>query len=281
MKNPKTTYLDNLDFTQLMDLRLDYAFKLMFVTEVQGLISLLNAVFANAGIKRIIKSLTITNPYLEKQTEDGKLSILDIIATLDDSTTVLIEMHLYGVHELKFKTIRSWACAYAKWLKAGAAYSTQPPVICVSFINEPIDSQNETEINKLHKCCKIADIFTGEVFSDALELHYINMKAYVNSLKSANGDMTMLEKWLAVLTEKDLADKSLIKDICNQEEEINMAVSTLVRLSADAPTQEEYRKWREERDEQAMRDKMIVELSKSNAEKDRLISELLAKLDKS
>jgi len=47
-----------------------------------------------------------------------------------------------------------------------------------------------------------------------------------------------------------------------------MAVSTLVRLSADAPTQEEYRKWREERDEQAMRDKMIVELSKSNAEKD-------------
>ncbi|MCL1986455.1 MAG: Rpn family recombination-promoting nuclease/putative transposase, partial [Firmicutes bacterium] len=81
MKNPKTTYLDNLDFTQLMDLRLDYAFKLMFVTEVQGLISLLNAVFANADIKRIIKSLTITNPYLEKQTEDGKLSILDIIAT--------------------------------------------------------------------------------------------------------------------------------------------------------------------------------------------------------
>lgn|GEM_PF-4219022 len=28
MKNEKTTYLDNLDFTQLMDLRLDYASRL-------------------------------------------------------------------------------------------------------------------------------------------------------------------------------------------------------------------------------------------------------------
>ncbi|MCL2015409.1 MAG: Rpn family recombination-promoting nuclease/putative transposase, partial [Defluviitaleaceae bacterium] len=196
---------------------------------------------------------------LEKQTEDGKLSILDIVATLDDSTTVLIEMHLYGVHELKFKTIRSWACAYAKWLKTGAAYSTQPPVICVSFINEPIEPQNINEIDKLHKCCKIADISTGEIFSDALELHYINMKAYANALKSTDGNMTMLEKWLAVLTEKELADKNLIKTICGEEEEINMAVSTLVRLSADAPTQEEYRKWREERDEQERRVRELLE----------------------
>ncbi|MCL2016770.1 MAG: Rpn family recombination-promoting nuclease/putative transposase [Defluviitaleaceae bacterium] len=255
----------------------------MFITEVQALISLLNAVFENAGIRRIIKSLTIGNPYLEKRSDDDKLSVLDIIAILDDGTKVLIEMHLYSVYELKFKTIRSWAHTYATWLKESKDYSSQPPVICVSFINEPIDPQNINEVDKVHKCCKIADISTGEIFSDALELHYINMKAYAKSIKTLKNDMTMLEKWLAVLTEKDLADKTLIKTICDQEEEINMAVATLVKLSADAPTQEEYRKWREEQDERRRRDMELVALRESNAEqksalaeKDKIIAKLLA-----
>jgi len=71
-------WLDNLDFSQLMDLRVDYAFKLLFATEIKLLISLLNAVFASAGIARTVVSLTLTNPYLEKKSQDDKLSILDM-----------------------------------------------------------------------------------------------------------------------------------------------------------------------------------------------------------
>ena len=50
-----------------MDLRVDYAFKLIFGTsDSVFLISLLNAIFANKRIPRTIKSLMIVNPYLEK-----------------------------------------------------------------------------------------------------------------------------------------------------------------------------------------------------------------------
>jgi len=51
---------------------------------------------------------------------------------------------------------------------------------------------------------------------------------------------SMLAKWLAVITEKDIEDKTIIKNICEEQEEISMAVSTLARLSEDKITRQEY-----------------------------------------
>lgn len=47
-----------IDFDLLMDFRVDYAFKLAFSKgDTRPLISLLNAIFANKEISRIIKSI--------------------------------------------------------------------------------------------------------------------------------------------------------------------------------------------------------------------------------
>ena len=65
----------SVDYSQLMDLRIDFAFKLLFTKgNPRLLISLLNAVFANKKIPRVIKSLTIKNPYLDKESGEDKLS---------------------------------------------------------------------------------------------------------------------------------------------------------------------------------------------------------------
>jgi len=218
-----------IDFSQLMDLRVDYAFKLIFGTgDTLFLVSLLNSIFANKKIPRIIQSLTVINPYLEKYSKGDKLSILDIKARLDDGSTILIEMHLYDLDDLKYKTIRSWARAYGEELKASESYSKQPPVICVTFANGSLDNG---ESKKVHKCCKITDIDDHTVFSDALELHYIDMSLFVNTMNKKGGVTkgetldSMFEKWLAVMTEKDIVDKTIIKSICEEQEEIGMAVS--------------------------------------------------------
>jgi hypothetical protein len=59
-----------------MDLRVDYAFKLIFGTgNTLFLVSLLNAIFANKKIPQVINSLTIVNPYLEKHSMEDKLFI--------------------------------------------------------------------------------------------------------------------------------------------------------------------------------------------------------------
>ncbi|MCL1882878.1 MAG: Rpn family recombination-promoting nuclease/putative transposase [Defluviitaleaceae bacterium] len=126
MKN-KDNAIIKIDYSLLMDLRIDYAFKILFTKgETRLLISLLNAIFANKKIKRVIKSLKIVNPFLDKESGDDKLSILDIRAELDDSTTILIEMHMYGLGELKAKTIRSWARAYGEDLEVGGLYIMYP-----------------------------------------------------------------------------------------------------------------------------------------------------------
>jgi predicted transposase/invertase (TIGR01784 family) len=72
-----------IDYSMLMDLRIDFAFKLLFTKgDPRLLISLLNAIFANKKIRRIIKSISIKNPHLEKESGEDKLSILDIRAEL-------------------------------------------------------------------------------------------------------------------------------------------------------------------------------------------------------
>ena len=263
-----------IDFSQLMDLRVDYAFKLIFGTgDTLFLISLLNAIFANKKIPRIIKSLTVVNPYLEKYSQEDRLSILDIRAQLDDGTTILIEMHLYDLYDLKYKTIRSWARAYGEELKTNKAYATQPPVICVTFTNGSLD---EIESQKIHKCCKITDIDDHIIFSDALELHYIDMKAFVKTINKTGSigkcqtEETMLANWLAIITEKGIKDKTIIKNICEEQEAIGMAVSALVRLSEDKITRQAYQK---RQDEIMLHNKRMSHMEQEIKNKDTIIAD--------
>jgi predicted transposase/invertase (TIGR01784 family) len=280
------TETKKIDYSLLMDLRVDYAFKLIFGTgDTLFLISLLNAIFANKKIPRIIKSLTVVNPYLEKHSKEDKLSILDIRAQLDDGSIILIEMHLYDLDDLKYKTIRSWARTYGEELKTSEAYTTQPPVICVTFANGSLD---EGESKKIHKCCNIMDIDDHTIFSNALELHYIDMKAFVKAVNETGGigkgetEETMLANWLAIITEKDIEDKSIIENICKEQEAIGMAVSALVKLSEDKVTRHAYQRRQDEimlnRRKELDYERRLDEKDTTIADQAKIIAELRSQL---
>ena len=223
------TALMKIDYSQLMDLRIDYAFKIFAEGNPESLISLLNAIFANKKIKRVIKSITIKNPYLDKKSSEDKLSILDVRAELDDGTTILIEMHMYGLGELKSKTIRSWARAYGEDLEVGQSYTAQPPTITIAFVNgaiEPIEKDNtkSTKASKIHKLCMIMDVEDNTIFTNAMELHYINMKAFAEAVNAADSinisdtEESKFTKWLSIITEKEINNKTLIENACSEEE---------------------------------------------------------------
>ena len=84
------------------------------------------------------------------------------------------------------------------------------------------------------------------VFTDAMELHYIDMKAFVNtvnetgSIKINDAQETMFVKWLSIITQKEIVNKTIFEDICENEEEIQLAVSTLEKQSKDKITRQEY-----------------------------------------
>jgi predicted transposase/invertase (TIGR01784 family) len=239
--------IDDVDFTQLMDLRVDYAFKLFFTTGgTSRLISLLNAIFANKSIPRIITALTITNPSLEKAAIEDKLSTLDIRATLSDDSTVCVEMHLYGLKEFKYKSLRSWARAYGEELEPGQEYTAQKPVICVSFIDGPITDSSGYPIEKVHAVFHVMERDDHRILLPEMELHYINMRAFVekvcNESTVCESCPDMFTKWLMLITQKEIADKEILRKICREEEVMKMAVETLVRLSQDKIKRQAYQR---------------------------------------
>ena len=245
-----------IDYSALMDLRIDYAFKTFVEGNPSALISLLNSIFANKRIPRVIKSIILKNTDLNKRASDDKLSILDVRAELDDGTNVLIELHMYGLGELKSKTIRSWARAYGEELEVGQIYSAQPPTITIAFTNgsvEPVENNKSTIDNKdkIHRLCMIMDVEDFAVFTNAMELHYINMKAFTKAVNEAGSINindtveTMFAKWLSIITEKEINNKSIIESACS-EEEIQMAVAALQIQSEDKLIRQAYQRRKDE-----------------------------------
>ena len=237
--------IEDIDFSVLMDLRVDFAFKITFGDEdTEELISLLNAIFSNKGIPRIVKTLKIKNPTLERKSRKDKLSILDIRAKLADGSNVSIEMHLYDIFAIKYKTVRSCARIFSEDLKKGKKYTVQKPTICISFVNGPISDYLGRPIDKVHSLFYIMERDSHELLLNESEIHFINMEAFANLFnrkKDTGINNEKLNKWLLLLTEKEINDKGCIKDICS-EEEIMSAIGKLSKLSMNKVKRQTYQR---------------------------------------
>jgi len=244
----------SIDYSLLMDLRVDFAFKTFIEGNIEELISLLYAIFANAKINRVVKSVRLKNPNTDKKSIEDKLSILDVRAELEDGTDILIEMHLHGLGQLKSKTIRSWARAYSEELEAGQHYTEQSPTITIAFADGAVEplQKPENAKDKIHRVCMIMDKEDGTVFTEALELHYINMKAFakaVNEADSINIQETnedMFAYWLSIITEKEIVNKDIIENARKEKEVIRMAVSAIARQSEDKIIRQAYQRRKDE-----------------------------------
>jgi predicted transposase/invertase (TIGR01784 family) len=157
---------------------------------------------------------------------------------------------MYGLSQLKAKTIRSWARVFSEELEEGESYTSQLPTITIAFANgavEPIEKLKDAK-DKIHRLCMIMDKEDCTVFTDAMELHYIDMKAFANAVNEADSinindtEETMFVKWLSVITEKDIVNKSIIENACIEEEEIQMAMTALQRQSEDKIIRQAYQR---------------------------------------
>ena len=264
--------ISDIDFSELMDLRVDYAFKLLFGTgDTKHLISLLNAIFENKGIPRVVDELVVVNPSLERATLEDKLSILDLRATFNDGTTVCIEMHLYDRVALKYKTMRSWARVYGENIGRGQDYVEQNAAICISFSNGPVADAVGKPIEKIHALVHAMERDSHEVIISGMEIHFIDMAAFVkhcNAMEKSETYDDMFTKWLMVITEKEIKDKDRIRNVC-EEGAINEAMKTLTRFSSDKIKRLEYQRRQDElyfyNTEMAKKDAAIAALADKDA----------------
>jgi predicted transposase/invertase (TIGR01784 family) len=260
-----------------MDLRVDFAFKLFFATgDTRYLIMLLNAIFENKQIPRVVTDLTVVNPSLERVAIEDKLSTLDIRATLEDGTSICIEMHLYDVVDLKYKTIRSLARVYSEELESGKKYSNQNNVICISFADGFIKDDSDIPIKNIHSLFYLMERDGHEVLTTDLEMHHINMKKFVNQFEKPPDEIEeiceSLTKWLVFITQKKIDNKDAVRKICSGKD-MEDAMKVLTRISADKIERQRYQRRLDELHSYNETLRIIEEQKKALADKDQELAE--------
>ena len=225
--------------------------------------------------------LKIVNPALEKTSAEDKLSVIDIRAELSDGTTVSIEMHLYDLFEHKYKTLRSWARIYGETLKVSEGYTMLKPTICISFLKGPITDSLNKPVEKIHSLFQVIERDSGETLLDDMELHYINMEAFVSHFEEVSKTGAVLDSftyWLMFITQQEIKDKGAIRKACQDRGEIKEAMKTLNRFSQDVIERQAYERrldelyWYNKRMmESAQKDVIIAEQAAAIADKDTAI----------
>ena len=128
--------------------KIDFAFKKIFGSEQSKeiLISFLNAIIYDG--EKIIESLTITNPYNPRQIISLKETYLDIKATLNNGSIIVIEMQVAIMSGFNKRVAYNLAKAYANQLVTGEYYPQLNPVIALTITDFILFQETKDVINK-------------------------------------------------------------------------------------------------------------------------------------
>ena len=214
----------------LMDPKVDYVFKLIFGLDKDeckiALRGLLNSIL---NLEDKIKEIVYLNPYLDKQYEEDKQSILDIKVKTNKGEKIDIEMQLVSYENLKKRFLYYWSKLYIDDFKSGEDYEKLNKVIQIIIVKDDLIK----ETKKYHTKYKIKEVEENFEYINDMELHIIELGKFFENEKNVE-KMDRLERWLTFLKDADDESKrKVIEKIIEREEEIKMAHETLEQVSQD------------------------------------------------
>ncbi len=72
------------------------------------------------------------------------MSILDVLATLDDETQIAIEIQLNDQHNFLKRSLYYWSRLYASQMQKGGSYDILRKTITINILNFPVFPEYET-----------------------------------------------------------------------------------------------------------------------------------------
>ncbi|MHA4119329.1 Rpn family recombination-promoting nuclease/putative transposase [Bacillus cereus] len=183
----------------LVNLRVDFAFKQLFGTRgnEQILIQFLNVTLASS-LSSPIRTLNIEDPHLQREYEKDKMSILDVLATLDDDTQIAIEIQLNDQNDFLKRSLYYWSRLYASQMQKGDSYDTLRKTITINILNFPVFPEYET----FHTTGKLWDMELQKLLIDDMELHIIEIPKLMTQWKEeqVNPWEDDFVRWLLLLS---------------------------------------------------------------------------------
>ena len=195
--------------------RIDIAFKKIFGTEENKdlLISLINSI---VGKEDQVTSITLMNPYNQKDFQNDKMSILDIKAVGHKGKKFNIEVQISDEKNYDKRALYYWAKLYTEQLKESQNYSGLRKVIGIHILN----FTSIPKAKKYHNKFYITEEETGLMYFSDLEVHTIELKKFTSGLNKEFEELgfkiqNYLDMWSAFLTRHDLLDTDKIPKYLN------------------------------------------------------------------
>jgi len=168
----------------------DYAFKKIFgSTESKDiLISFLNALVYEGN--STIEDLEIINPNLPPKIQGLKDTYLDVRATLNDGTLVIIEMQVLNVQSFGKRVLFNAAKTYAFQLQAGEGYRMLKPVIALTITDFEMFADRDQLISRFVYREKSEGWRYPE---NEIELVFVELPKFTKELEQLE---TIADKWI-------------------------------------------------------------------------------------
>ena len=148
-------------------LTVDFAFKATFGSPEHPAVTIH---FLNALLGTRITTVKILNPMIDRDTDDDKLAILDILATDDQGRQFNIEMQTTLPAGLSQRLVFYASSLYVEQLKAGENYSLLRPAISICVLDKVLFPQHD----RLHSEFLLRDR-RGEILTEDLQIHTVEL----------------------------------------------------------------------------------------------------------
>lgn len=224
---------------KLLSPKSDFIFKLIFGDQrnVDILAAFLQAVLNLP--KSNYDHLTIVDPHLKRDSDSGKLGILDVKIHTKSGKIINVEIQVSDVPQMRERIIFYTAKMITEQIGKGQDYSAIKKVISIVITDYRLIQENES----YHNQYSLYDPETGSLFSDLQEVNVLELPKLPHE-----DDNTELWDWMQFLKSEREEELSMLAE---KNPQLKKAVGVLMDLSQDERTRLLY----EER-EKARRDEM-------------------------
>ncbi|KYG29697.1 ATPase [Bacillus gaemokensis] len=223
--------------TKLVNLRIDFAFKQLFGTKgnEEILTGFLNAILKES-LDAPITSLQLEDPHLHKSYEDDKLSILDLLATLDNGTQVNIEIQLRNTHDMVKRSLYYWSKLYTSQMQEGMPYRSLRKTITINLLDFILFSQDDA----FHTIGQLWNTKMQQLLSDDIEIHFVEIPKLVKQWREEKvnpWENTFVRcRWMLLLPahEDEHLTQTLEEIAMNQDPILQKAINKWENMSHDS-----------------------------------------------
>lgn len=204
---------------ELLDPKVDFVFKRIFGSEENRDVLLR---FLNDALAYPITSISLFNPYIEKDALEDKQSILDIRAVTSEGEHINIEIQLSNRYDMKKRTLYYWAKLYEEQMQEGREYRDLKKTITINILNFNVVTNDQ-----YHNIFHLLEDTTNIMLTDDIEIHFMELP----KLEKEDFQLSdRLTRWLLFL--KGI-ERSEWEELAMETPELKKAMTTLEFLSQD------------------------------------------------